>query len=467
MLVQLLSLIAAVAAIEPVTVKGNAFFVGNDRFYIRGVDYQPGGSLKLTDPLADDKTCDRDIEYFKELGINTIRVYSIDNTKDHKHCMDALADAGIYVILDVNVPKALIARDDQAECSYNTAYLQEVFATMIAMEKYDNTLGFFAANEVINDDLTTAAALYVKATVRDMKTFLKNRGMRQVPVGYSAADVELNRLESAHYFNCGDDEMARVDMFGFNDYSWCGKSSFKTSGYDQKVEQYSNFSRPLFLSEYGCNKARPRPFTEVESIYSTDMTSVFSGGLVYEYSEEANNYGLVKLDGDSVTKLADFDNLKSEFEKTKNPEGDGGYHSDLPPNDCPPISSHWNATNDIPDTPKGALKWINNKATPEGNGFDAETQWKCYEKGNDVDDSDLALLLGSSSGSLLSGSSSSSGSSSGSSSASGSSLDNGGSGSDSANSASELSSKKNAANNIKPGLIDSALAAGFAALALI
>lgn len=30
------------ASIEPVTVKGNAFFAGNERFYIRGVDYQPG-----------------------------------------------------------------------------------------------------------------------------------------------------------------------------------------------------------------------------------------------------------------------------------------------------------------------------------------------------------------------------------------------------------------------------------------
>lgn len=30
------------ASIKPVTVKGNAFFAGNERFYIRGVDYQPG-----------------------------------------------------------------------------------------------------------------------------------------------------------------------------------------------------------------------------------------------------------------------------------------------------------------------------------------------------------------------------------------------------------------------------------------
>jgi 1,3-beta-glucanosyltransferase GAS5 len=28
----------------PVTVKGNAFFANNQRFYVRGVDYQPGPS---------------------------------------------------------------------------------------------------------------------------------------------------------------------------------------------------------------------------------------------------------------------------------------------------------------------------------------------------------------------------------------------------------------------------------------
>lgn len=33
--------------ITPITVKGNAFFKGSDRFYMRGVDYQPGGSSKL------------------------------------------------------------------------------------------------------------------------------------------------------------------------------------------------------------------------------------------------------------------------------------------------------------------------------------------------------------------------------------------------------------------------------------
>ncbi|CAK7895774.1 1,3-beta-glucanosyltransferase Pga4p [[Candida] anglica] len=415
LLLPLLSLVAVATAISPIETKGNAFFVkdSNQRFYIRGVDYQPGGSSKLIDPLANTKTCKRDIEKFKDLGINTIRVYSVDNTADHDECMKELADAGIYVILDVNIPNASISRSD-AKCSYNTMYLEEVFATVSAMAKYDNTLGFFAGNEVINDETTTSAATYVKAVVRDMKHYIKNKKLRSIPVGYSAADVEENRLETAHFFNCGDDEMARSDMFGFNDYSWCGKSSFTTSGYDQKVEAYSNYSIPLFLSEYGCNKITPRPFTEVESIYSTKMSSVFSGGLVYEYSEEANKYGLVKINGDSVTTNSDYDNLKAEFKKTPNPTGDGAYQSSLDFSECPPQTDKWNATSTLPDTPKGALKYLTGDSTPKGNGFDASTQWACIAKGNDDpsgSDGDLPGSSGSgSSGSSSSSSSSSSGS---------------------------------------------------------
>jgi hypothetical protein len=44
------------------------------QFYIRGVDYQPGGQGNLTDPLADYDICSRDIPLFKELGLNTVRI---------------------------------------------------------------------------------------------------------------------------------------------------------------------------------------------------------------------------------------------------------------------------------------------------------------------------------------------------------------------------------------------------------
>jgi hypothetical protein len=37
-----------------------------------------------------------------ELGTNAIRVYHVDAKADHKGCMTALADAGIYVFVDLD-----------------------------------------------------------------------------------------------------------------------------------------------------------------------------------------------------------------------------------------------------------------------------------------------------------------------------------------------------------------------------
>jgi len=151
---------------------------------------------------------------FRKLGINTVRVYITDNSANHDTCMNALADAGIYVILDANNPLYSIDRYSPAK-SYNAVYLQSVFATIDAFAKYDNTLAFFSGNEVVNDNITsTPSARYVKAVTRDMRQYIANRGYRQIPVGYSAADVALNRMQLAQYMNCGTDD-ERSDFFAF------------------------------------------------------------------------------------------------------------------------------------------------------------------------------------------------------------------------------------------------------------
>lgn len=151
---------------------------------------------------------------FKDLGVNTIRVYMVDNSKDHDECMKAMAEAGIYLVLDANTPGYSINRADPY-LSYNAAYLQNVFATIDMFAKYDNTLAFFSGNEVINEEKgTTVSAPYVKAVTRDMRNYIKAQKHREIPVGYSAADVAENRMQTAQYFNCGPDE-TRSDFFAF------------------------------------------------------------------------------------------------------------------------------------------------------------------------------------------------------------------------------------------------------------
>jgi hypothetical protein len=175
--------------------------------------------------------------------VNTIRVYAVDNSANHDECMQALAAAGIYLVLDVNTPLYSLNRIDVA-VSYNAMYLQSVFATIDAFAQYSNTLAFFSGNEVINAPNTTNTAPYIKAVTRDMKQYIGERGYRQIPVGYSAADVSQNQYYMGQYMDCGP-APSRSDFYAINNYEWCDPSSYTTSGWDVLVQQYSNYSLPL------------------------------------------------------------------------------------------------------------------------------------------------------------------------------------------------------------------------------
>jgi hypothetical protein len=96
------------------------------------------------------------------------------------------------------------------------------------------------------------------------------------------------------------------------------------------------------------------------------MSSVYSGGLVYEYSEEDSGYGLVKINGDSVTENEDFTELMNQFKSNPSPEGDGGYKSDGSASPCPANSKTWDVTafkdDELPAIPDGADKFMKDGA---------------------------------------------------------------------------------------------------------
>ncbi len=277
--------------------------------------------------------------------------------------MNMLAQAGIYLALDVNTPKYSL-RQDKPSQSYNHVYLQNIFATIDAFHTYTNTLLFFSGNEVINDVPTSAAAPYVKAVTRDMKQYIGNRGYRPIPVGYSAADIDANRVETAEYMNCGTDD-ERSDFFAFNDYSWCDPSTFTSSTWGTKVTAFKDYSIPIFLSEFGCTKTT-RKFEEIATLYSSQMTGVYSGGLVYEYSKEGDStqqkFGLVDLSSGTPQELTDFSTLANAFKNNPAPTGDGGYHNGSA-STCPTKSSTWLVSGDgLPAMPAQASQYFSSGA---------------------------------------------------------------------------------------------------------
>lgn len=355
---------AVLADVDPIVIKGNKFFykTNGTQFIIKGVAYQEDTSRNgstdevprdFVDPLADGAACKRDIPYLKQLGTNAIRVYAIDPKQNHDECMKLFQEAGIYVVSDLSEPKTSINRDSPA---WNEALYERYTSVVDELQQYNNVLGFFAGNEVTNNKTNTNASPFVKAAVRDVKAYIKEKGYRQIPVGYATNDDSNIRVPIAEYFNC-DNEDSAIDFWGYNIYSWCGNSSFTESGYDKRTEEFETYSKPAFFAEYGCNQPRPREFGDVQSLYGKDMIDVWSGGIVYMYLEEANEFGLVNITGNNVTPNDDFKNLKNQLSKVKPTTVKASDYTPVNTalSTCPTSSVNWKASSKLPPTPNKDL----------------------------------------------------------------------------------------------------------------
>ena len=197
-------------------------------------------------------------------------------------------------------------------------------------------------------------------------------------MGYSAADVRDVLLDTWNYLQCtttGDaSDPSRVDLFALNSYSWCGESSYTTSGYNVLYADFSNTSVPVFFSEYGCIKPAPRIFTEVPVIYGPLMTPVFSGGMVYEYSEEPSDYGLVNISSDgSLELLPDYTSFQGQLAKLNFTliQGSAAQNTTVVPPACDVsliTTSGFNNNFTIPTIPSEAQALIDNGISGKNNG---------------------------------------------------------------------------------------------------
>lgn len=314
--------LGAVNAISPISTVGNKFFKSDGvQFFLKGVAYQ----LNTEDPLVDSVQCAADAALMKQLGVNSIRVYHVDSNATHDACMTVFADAGIYIFVDLDTFKTWLTPTETPWTDFQFHAFSKV---MDAFQQYDNTLGFFIGNEVITSDDQSLTAPYIKVATRDMKAYRDSKGYRNIPIGYSAADIAQLRPMLQNYLVCGGVAADTIDFFGLNSYEWCGVDTYSGSGYQLLSEMSENYPVPIFFSETGCQTVKPRDFGDQAAILGPDMNGLWSGAIVYEWLEEANDYGLVSYNpqpsatrsGIPVPMTPDFANLQSQW-ATLNPTG--------------------------------------------------------------------------------------------------------------------------------------------------
>ncbi|RQM06265.1 hypothetical protein DH86_00001057 [Scytalidium sp. 3C] len=331
------TLFSLASALPNISVKGSKLFANGQQFYIKGFAYQ--GTPQ--DPLVDGNQCQTDADAMKTFGTNSIRVYHVDPTANHDECMSIFDKAGIYVWLDLDTFTTQI---EQTGPTWNQEQFYAFATVMDVFASYDNLAGFWIGNEVITTNTGSPAAPYIKAAVADIKAYMAGKKYRQIPIGYSAADIEQLRPALQNYLICGDESTA-IDFYGINSYEWCGDATYETSGYSNLEEMAQNYSVPIFFSETGCIVSRPRTFGDQAAIFGPNMVDTFSGSIIYEWVEEANDYGIVSYaSGDAKGTpnpiQPDYDNLMGQW-KAINPTGvaESDYTPHLSSSSSEPSSS--------------------------------------------------------------------------------------------------------------------------------
>ncbi|KAJ7205328.1 Glucanosyltransferase-domain-containing protein [Mycena haematopus] len=316
------------------------------RFFIKGIAYQTQGLVvsgpdnplnqpsTFVDNLADSDACARDIPILQQLGVNSIRAYSANSSLNHDSCMQALST--LNGSIDTTLP------------AWSTNTLDQYLRTIDAFEKYDNILAYNIGNEVITPSATQAAP-FIVAAARDIRAYLTSISSSAL-VGYAAIDGPSSFVvNEANFLAC---TAGSIDLFGLNNYEWCGNASSTTFNGLNSI-----------ASEFGSENCHPVPriWTEVPVMFSEPMTNVWSGGMAFSYFSDISkgaDFGMATVSPDKTTIVtnADFANLAAAYKAVTfvtSPAQGSVPTPALPtcPKSTPPA---WNASTTVPQTPDDA-----------------------------------------------------------------------------------------------------------------
>jgi len=244
----------------------------------------------------------------------------------------------------------------RATPTWTSNLLNLYLGTINAFLKYDNVLAFNIGNEIVTDVPSSASAPFIKAAARDVKAYLKSKSSSAL-VGYASTDGAGWRDPLADYLSCNSADTS-IDLWGLNDYRWCGASGSVSSSYQESLTAFANLPVAAYFSEYGCN-TDTRTWTEVAAIYGdSSVAQVYSGGVAFSYfpTNDAKDFGITTLNGDTVTPTAEFDNLVTALSKIttfiNTPAKSAATQPSFPA--CPPASGSWIASGSLPPTPNQA-----------------------------------------------------------------------------------------------------------------
>ena len=287
---------------EPTSVatSGRQLLVNGDPFTIKGVVYSPvpiGDDPEAAPPYGDYFTStkksiySRDLPLLRQMGANTLRLWTWDRTADHHEFLDSAYNGGvtpIYIIAGYWINPGF---DIDPQSPNNVRQqLKANFRAMVAAHKYHPAILMWAIGNDLNAALMYGGKLSnLFSLINEMAAEAHaEEGSMFHPVTVALADRSLISTISAY-----DAALPSIDVWGANVYRG---NTFGTLFKDFKASS----SKPLAILEYGIdafdntngdeyeNIGTPYQATYAEALWNEIKANsdVCIGGSIMEYSDE-------------------------------------------------------------------------------------------------------------------------------------------------------------------------------------
>lgn len=212
---------------------GKFFFVGDRKFFVRGVSYGPFGVADHGFPFPNEAMLRKDFALMREMGANTFRTFTVPP----RWLLDRAAEAGMRAVVTIPWAEHICFLDSQAT-------IQEIRGTVRAAAKtlcgHPALLGLMIGNEIPPD----IVRWYGPERVQDFMRTLADEIRQADP----ECLISYANFPSTEYL----DVQEFVDFLSFNVYL------HRENDFRRYLSRLQNLAedKPLVMSEFGIDSIR-------------------------------------------------------------------------------------------------------------------------------------------------------------------------------------------------------------------
>ncbi|HUK61284.1 MAG TPA: glycosyltransferase [Stellaceae bacterium] len=256
---------AAADASPPVEVHGKFFFLGNEKFFVRGVTYGPFGPASHGAQFPERETVARDFALMREAGANTLRIFTVPP----RWLLDDAAAAGLRVLVGIPWAQHVTFLDDSG---IQREIMRTVVAAVRGLDRHPAIFAYLIGNEIPPDMVRWHGAERVRSFLKRLVGMVK--------------EADPGRLVS--YANFPSTEYLTVD---FTDFLCFNVYLHQEGAFRRYLSRLHNLAvdRPLVLTEFGIDSIREGE-AEQARILSWQIRTAFemgvAGTFVFAWTDE-------------------------------------------------------------------------------------------------------------------------------------------------------------------------------------